>query len=345
MKVVVFKLNSLGDNVVFVPVIQELRSRFPDWNITLISSPRESELYGGRLAPSEMVICKKAKFNKAYRRPWELALWTWRIRRMRPDACLIAFDQSNVAHFVAKFSGARVRVGGNLVRIKLRNSLTENIPLPEDLRPVTWNWRMARALARTFDRDVEWPDTPPPPDLEHLFPEGRMQSSDRIRVVVHTGAGQDLNKWSPDRFGAVARALARDFEVVWINHGGTTGQAPDGVKAVTANSISELARWLASADLFLGNNSGPMHLANALGCNGVAVTGPTTTGWDPYWHRERWTILRHPDLKCSPCEITSVALERCINIESPMACLNYWTADRVEAACRKRLSLIGKPAL
>jgi ADP-heptose:LPS heptosyltransferase len=342
MKVVIFKLNSLGDNVVFVPSVQALRSRCPDMQITLVSTPRESALYDGALGPKQKIICEKPRFNKAYRRPWEVAFWALKIRRIKPDACLVAFDQSNVAHFVTKFSGARVRIGGNLENIRVRGSLTENIPLPDDLRPVTWNWRMARALAKSYEVDIEWPEDPPPPDLSHLMPSGPKASGARKRVVIHSGAGGYLNQWPADRFASVAKALSRDFEVVWIAHGGTTGPAPEGVTAVSVGSIAELAQWLASAELFLGNNSGPMHLANALGTDGIAVTGPTTTGWNPYWNQERWTVLRHPNLPCSPCEKTSVALEGCVNVEHPMACLKYWTAERVETACRERLGQISR---
>jgi ADP-heptose:LPS heptosyltransferase len=135
----------------------------------------------------------------------------------------------------------------------------------------------------------------------------------------------------------VAGSLSRDFEVVWISHGDTTGPAPAGTVPTPVGSIGELARWLAGADLFLGNNSGPMHLANALGCPGVAVTGPSAMGWNPYWHRGRWSVLRHPDLYCAPCEKLERELAGCANTESPMACLRYWTPGKVEAACRSLL--------
>lgn len=338
MNVVLFKLNSLGDNIVFVPVVQAIRHRCPDWQVTLVTTPSEAELYQGPLAPHQTIVVPKPRFNKAYRRPWELGRWIWKIRRSSPDACLVAFDQSNVAHLVSKFSGARVRIGGNLGRIRVARSVTQVVPIPEDLRPVTWNWRMARALARSYGRDDGWPQDPPPPDLRHLLAPGARKVAARMRVAVHAGAGGDLNRWPQDRFAAVARSLSRDFEVVWIRHGLSADPAPEGTTVATVASIAELAGWLASANLFLGNNSGPMHLANALGCPGIAVTGPTTFGWDPYWNRSQWTVLRHPDLACQPCEKPIVALEGCANLASPMACLKYWTAEAVEAVCRSRLS-------
>jgi ADP-heptose:LPS heptosyltransferase len=341
MKVVLFKLNHLGDNIAFVPAVQALRRRCPDWQITVLTTPGAAELYGGPLGPQEVLTCAKRAFDRSYRRPWKLAWWMWTIRRRQPGACLVAFDQGNAAHAVARFSGAKVRIGGNLERIRIAHSLTEEVPNPEDDRPVTWNWRMARALAGSFGRGAEWPDEPPAPDLRHLLAGGRRPAGGRRRVVVHAGASREMNRWPTQRFASVASSLSRDCEVVWIEHGATAGRAPAGTVAAPADSLAALAGCLEGADLFLGNNSGPMHLANALGCPGVAVTGPTAIGWDPYWHRDRWVALRHPDLYCAPCEKLTRELTGCANHASPMACLDYWTEQKVEAACRLQLGRAG----
>lgn len=343
MRVVIFKFNHLGDNVVFVPVVQALRERCPDWTITLLTTPNEAELYGGPLGPQEILTSPKPAFDKSYLRPWTLAWWAWSIRRRRPDACLISFDQGTAAHLVAKLSGARVRIGGNLEHVRVNGSLTEEVAMPGDRRPATWHWMMARALAQSFGRGARWPDDPPAPDLSHLGTRDAPPPGDRRRVVVHAGASKHLNQWSPEGFAAVATSLSRDFEVVWILHGDSTGPAPEGTTPAQVTTLGEFSDWVAGADLFLGNNSGPMHLANALGRPGVAVTGPTAMGWDPYWHREQWTVLRHPDLYCAPCEKPNKELTACVNIESPMACLKYWTKEKVEAACRSRLERQGTP--
>jgi ADP-heptose:LPS heptosyltransferase len=284
-----------------------------------------------------VITCPTAAFNTSYRRPWALAWWVWRIRRTRPDACLVSFDQGYAAHAVAKFSGARMRVGGKLEHRRVAGSLTEEVPAPQDSCPATWNWATAGALARSSGGDEGWPETAPPPDLGHLVAAGAGLGGARRRVVVHAGASRYLNQWPQADFAAVARALSGDFEVVWICHGETTGPAPAGTVPAPVGSLGEFAGWVAGADLFLGNNSGPMHLANALGCPGVAVTGPSATGWDPYWHRERWSVLRHPNLYCAPCERLQKELSGCANTASPMACLRYWTPGMVEAACRGRL--------
>jgi len=338
MRLVIFKLNKLGDNVVFVPVVQALRRRFPDWRITLLTTPSEAELYGGPLAPDEVLVFPKQAFDKAYRRPWVLARWYREVRARHPDACLVPFDQGRVAHLLAKLSGAPTRVGAKLNPPRISGSLTKEVPVPGDGSAVTWSWSMARALAQGAGA-ADWEGEPQPPDLGHLLAKEARRTGTRRRVVVHAGASGPLNQWSVENFAAVAESLAHDCEVDWISHGGATGPAPRGTNDRPVATVRELARAISGADLFLGNNSGPMHLANALGCAGVAVTGSSARGWDPYWHRERWTVLRHPSLACAPCEAIDRRPAACANLGSPMACMTYWTPGNVEAACRERLKM------
>ncbi|HEY1764776.1 MAG TPA: glycosyltransferase family 9 protein [Opitutaceae bacterium] len=340
MRALLFKVNQLGDNIAFVGSVQDLRRRCPGLHLTVLTTPGSAELYGGALGPQELITCEKRAFECAYRAPWRLAAWVRRLRGMRPDACLVSFDQSSVAHWVSRTSGAPIRIGGALGRPRAESLLTERVPIPDDHRPATWNWRMAAALARAAGTAEPWPEEPPAPDLGHLLSAPRYPGRDRRRIVVHSGASRSLNQWPADRFAAVAASLACDHEVVWIAHGATTGRPPPGLVETRVGSLVELAGWLAGADLFLGNNSGPMHLANALGCAGVAVTGPSALGWDPFWHRERWIVLRPPDLACAPCENLGAVLRGCANTANPMACLAYSTPERVVEACR---SLLARP--
>jgi hypothetical protein len=75
-----------------------------------------------------------------------------------------------------------------------------------------------------------------------------------------------------------------------------------------------------------------------MGLSGLVVTGPSAYGWDPYWFRERWTVLRHPSLPCQPCERPNKVTLVCDNRADPMACFKYWATGPVEAACREGLA-------
>lgn len=335
MNVVLFKLNNLGDNVVFVPAVAALREALPAARITLITTPAEAALYTGALPREDILTSGKRSFDKSWRRPWELAAWWLRLRARRPDACLIAFDQANIPHLLARHSGARIRVGGNLEHIRIKDTLTHHVPLPASGRLVDYNWETARTLAAALGSPL-LRATPPPPDLSHLV--SPLPRSSRRRIVLHAGSSKLLTRWPTERFAALAARLAADYEVLWIERPETQAAAlaPD-VRRFAPDSLAHFTSLVATADLFVGNNSGPMHLANALGIPGVIIAGASALGWDPYWYRERWTVLRHPSLACQPCERPDKELLHCANTASPFACLKYWSVEAVEAACRKTL--------
>lgn len=340
MNVVLFKFNHLGDNLVFVPVVQTLRALRPDWRLTLLTTPNEAQLYRSALPASEILTAEKLRFDKSWRRPWELAAWFARLRTRRPDACLISFDQANIAHLLARHSGARVRVGANLQHIRIADSLTHETPMPATARPADWNWAMGRDLLAAIEGPAAakaWPATPPPPDLSHLV-DRRTPPAPR-RIVIHAGSSRPLTRWDLSHFATVAARLAATHEVAWIDRPETTAVSlAPGIARVDPQSLGELTTLLSRASLFLGNNSGPMHLANALGTPGVVVTGPTAHGWNPYWHHDRWTVLRPENLPCAPCERPNKVTLTCANLAAPMACFTGQTPALIEAACRARLA-------
>ncbi len=337
MRFLVFKLNHLGDNVVFLTGVQYLRKYFPDWKITVVTTPDEKVLYESLAPAAEFLTCPRKQFNSAWRRPWELAAWWARLRKRGPDACLVSFDQGSVAHLLAKHTGATLRVGGANVAARARDALTHKVALPASGWVAEWNWEIVRTLAKEAGGIVLRPQ-PPPPDLRHLLVKQAKPSS-RPLIVVHAGASSGFTRWPMDRFAVVAARLAKDHDVVWIDRPETTAVdlAPT-VKRFKSKSLQSFISLLSGADLFLGNNSGPMHLANAMGRRGVVVTGSTAKGWDPYWYRERWIVLRHPSLPCQPCEKLNQVTSTCTNTAAPFACLKFWSAEDVEAACRSVLA-------
>jgi ADP-heptose:LPS heptosyltransferase len=80
--------------------------------------------------------------------------------------------------------------------------------------------------------------------------------------------------------------------------------------------LKELACLLSMATLFVGNNSGPMHIAASMGTPCVVVQGPTSLRWEIFWDDVPHEIIRASHLPCVPCgEI------RCLNQEHPLACM------------------------
>jgi heptosyltransferase-1 len=111
--------------------------------------------------------------------------------------------------------------------------------------------------------------------------EARLRQS-RDFALVNPGAGWGAKRWPAERYGEVARRLAEDGLKSLINFG--PGEEPlmkavesasAGTAKGVAGSLTELIALTRHASIFIGGDTGPMHLASALGVPVVAIFGPT----------------------------------------------------------------------
>lgn len=330
MNLLVFKVNQLGDNVVFVSVVQELRRRRPGADLTVFTTSLGAPLYA--TSASRVHVHERAEFNGSWRRPAALARLVRETRAAHAHAALVSFDQGSVAHALARISGAPIRVGSAELDIRFPPGLTRRVSYRGG-SIAAWNWEMGRVLAEACGVG-DWPAQMPRPDLSHLTREP-VPPKTKPRLVLHAGGSLPYRLWPRDRYLAAARALAADFEVVWIVRPETAGDLPPGVMAATCDTLPALASWLASGDVFLGNNSGPMHLAAALGLSGVVISGPSHPQWDPTWAGGDWRVLRASGIACLPCESPKGFPGKCANRGAPLCCLLHWPVERVVEVCRE----------
>jgi heptosyltransferase-2 len=125
-------------------------------------------------------------------------------------------------------------------------------------------------------------------------------------VGVFPGGNAPSRRWDPERFAEVVRRLVRQGARV-IVFGGPAERAltaaiagPDAFDAGGRTDLPLLAAGLAECDILVTNDSGPMHLASAVGTPTISLWGagdPTETGVLGAGHR----MLRRPDLPCVPC--------------------------------------------
>jgi heptosyltransferase-2 len=175
-------------------------------------------------------------------------------------------------------------------------------------------------------------------------------------VAVHPGAGwySRARIWPVEGFARVARGLMESHGAAVAIVGGPdegeiaqrleemAGGSGRVVNLVGRTSIAQTAALLEKCDLFLGNDSGPMHIAAAVGTPVVAVFGPSNIGaWGPYspeGERSPHTVVAR-DLPCMPCFYRghSVGLrEGCGTRE----CLTLLDARGVLEACRRTLDRV-----
>jgi hypothetical protein len=138
---------------------------------------------------------------------------------------------------------------------------------------------------------------------------------------VHVSGGRAIKQWEPDRFGEVARRLAKAYGAAIVLTGSPEVAAlvatlrsslPDcRVIDVSGDAdLPTLAAILERLDVFVTGDTGPMHLAGAVGTPVVAIFGPS----DParYALRGPHDRLVRVDLPCSPCNRIRRPPERCV---------------------------------
>jgi heptosyltransferase II len=158
------------------------------------------------------------------------------------------------------------------------------------------------------------------------------------RVAVHPGAFYPSQRWSPESFAAVITALTERIGAACIVVCGP-GEKPlaDRIAAATPDALvtgditlRQMMALISACDLFVGNNSGPLHVAAALGVPTVSVMGPS----DPLRFAPRGPADRvlRTDLPCSPCQRARCWHQTCLRaIEPEDVC------RQVEAALQIRL--------
>jgi ADP-heptose:LPS heptosyltransferase len=301
----------------------------------LVNHPFLRELYAGDISESDMLHVPPDDLRRSWRFPWRAVPWLRWVRARRPDAILLSYDQSSMAHLIARYSGAPYRMGARMNLGWRRSGLTTAVEWNGAAPLAEWHWAMARQIAADLGGGT-LPSSPPPPDLSHLA--GGVVRVAR-RIVFHAGSKRVMTRWPAGRFAELAGRLARSgHEVLWIEVPEATTALPDGVRGLQMGTLRDLARVLASAALFVGNNSGPMHVANALATPMVIVSGPAPHPWDPAWHRDRVRLLRRPELACQPCDKIDRLPPACTNVTEPLACLRRWEIEPVEAACLEMLA-------
>lgn len=241
-RLLVVELWGLGDLALAVPF---LRAAARHTRVTLVAKPRARPLLR-RFAPEVELIELDAPWT-AFRSKYALARWPWRslartVRQLRAQRCDVGVSArvDPRDHLLLSLGGAQHRVG--YARAGSGLLLTDALARPA--RPHRADHWTALAGYLGFEID------PSPPALR----PGR-------RVAIHTGAGQRVREWPRERFEELARRLAAaGWEVDLLD-----------------NSLTELdvlLDRLARADRFIGNDSGPGHLAALLGVPTFTIFGP-----------------------------------------------------------------------
>lgn len=357
-RILVFEPGSLGDVVMLMPALTSLRRRFPKARLSLLcrSGAKKSGYAAINQSSIEALLLEQGlvddlipltvpwlahvlpwrKYNP-FGFDWPKFVWQlWKLRVHKFDLALTG-GRSDIRHNVALWlTGSRRRLGYGYAG---GAEFLTDVVTPDMDRP--HQSELSLQLLEHLDpatRETDWQlrlSSDVYEFSESFLRENGIRPGDVI-VGVHPGSRVPTRQWSQERFAEVARRLARQFgaKVIWFGEPHHSANAPDEKNVVPAAfPLREFLAVLSRCQFLVCNESGPMHLAAALGVPSVAIFGSGFPEWfRPQGSRNRIVIRR--DVPCRPCN------DRCI-WKQPY-CLRLITVEQVMAAVEEILALVGR---
>ena len=310
--VILVRLRSLGDTVLATPALALLRQALPNAQIRVAMDERFADVLvdqphidGVLRIPRQAGIVAKAALVRT-------------IRSLRPSLCVDMHGGATAAWLTA-LSAARWRVGF----AHFRHAWAYNVRVP---RAQAVLGRAAQARVHTAEHHAA--------AMIHLgaeaseIPQARLaalpRSSEQPYAVLHGGASYFTKTWPAKNFRSVASELrlSHGLEPIFVAGPGEEALTEQfsGFQVRQIPRIAELMALVGGASLFVGNDSGPAHVAAAFGVPCVVIFGSSdSAAWRPWKVAHR---VVETDWDCKPCKG-----DRCYAFDEPRCILSVEAAS------------------
>lgn len=312
--ILILKPCCLGDVLMATAVLAPLRSLFPKARIAFAVGPWAREVIANNPRLDKVIDCGQVGSGAPYS-VWEYLALVRRLRRGRYQLCLI-LDRSPLLNLLPFLAGIPHRAGidsqgrGFALTLKVAP------------KPKQHEAELYLAVVQALGAGAVAPRTEFFPTREdEKWAELALKDGGGSRgiIAIHPGGGANpgmnlpAKRWRAERLATVAeRLLARSFGVVVVGGAEDLGASQElraslGLDPLPAHwidltgktSLGQLGALLRHCRLFLGHDSGPMHLAVAMGTPVLALFGPS----DPitYGPLGERSLALYKGVECSPC--------------------------------------------
>lgn len=315
MNILIVKLSAIGDVIHTLPSLAALRRCYPQAHISWVVEEAASDLLADHPMLDRVLVSRRKRWVRDLLEGHSRASALREIReflralRDRPYDLVIDFHGLFKSAVLVLFSGGKRRLGYD--SLQEGSGLVLNERIPEDMGK--------HAVDRYLDLPRHLGCATPKPEFPIALQEAHFErvagllsafavDTSRGFVAVSPVAYWETKLWDEEKFAAVCDRIVRELGLPVV----FTGESPEGpieriralmqapsASAAGQTSLRELAALYRKASVLLTTDSGPMHLAAAVGTPVVALFGPTSpdrTG--PYG--EGHVVIRR-DLDCSPC--------------------------------------------
>jgi ADP-heptose:LPS heptosyltransferase len=355
LNILLIRLRLIGDVVFTTPAIAAIRDAFPTARLTYLVERSAASIVRGNPHLDEVMVVEHRRGTK--RVADDLAL-AWRLRRRRFDA-VVDFHGGPRASLLTWLSGAPVKIG---YRVAGRAWMYSHVAgRPRDLRPrhsVENQWDLLHLLDPAFAPAADPRRHPVEMRLDQVARreiDARLVASgvggDDELNVVHVSAGNPFRRWPAESFVSLLVSLsaaAANRRIILSSGPSDAGAAerigdaarsrigPTGARSILTfgdTTIDELRALLERAALFVGGDTGPLHIAATTRTPIVALFGPTLAVRSAPWRDPALVVesIEPEPLPCRPCN-----QRRCV--PGDFRCLTSLAPEIVAAAAERALA-------
>ncbi len=306
-RILLVQIADIGDLILTTPALFALREAHPDAHLTLLTTSHSAKVIERELV-DEVITLDRKQFNSswAFFRPSNLRQ-LWQLREGDYEV-VVFFHHYTLWLGTLKFAFVALATkAGRVLGIDNGNGwfLTERIP-DEGFG--------AKHQAQYWLDLVGLLGVNPSPQRARIAFDGGVlpiASTNHPRIIIHTGSGgySLARRWLPAYFAQVADALHQEFnaQVVFV---GTTDDGFEEVRPhlktnfislVGKTTLTQLADIIRSADLYIGADSGVMHLASAVRTPVIALFGSSNADAWAGWSPQGKVVTLKSEVMCSPC--------------------------------------------
>jgi len=328
-EIAVVKFWGIGNAALLLPLLHGLKRRYPAARLTVVTLEQNAPVLRGA---ADRVLT--VRFSRA---PVDLLAVAASLRRRRIDLAIDAEQYVRSSQLLLFLAGARQVIAFDTPGQRRADLADIAVPFDDGVHTSEMYLRLFQAAGLK----------------ERRYVPGGLEADPGIKVAVpprrplailHPGSGDNFpgRRWPTRRFGLVARRLVDAGAVVAVTGGaGETAMAREVVEASGRDlldlsgklSLDELVAWLARANVLVSNDTGPVHLASALGVSVLGLYGPNTPLL--YGPLSPGSVAFYDAPACSPC-ITNFNYKtsRCRN----PVCIHAIGVDEVADAAVRRVT-------
>jgi heptosyltransferase-2 len=327
-RVVVRGTNWVGDAVMTVPALRELRHVLPGAHITLVSRPGTADIFVEADFVDEVLVYDRTGLGSAWTQASE-----WRRRRF--DLALL-FQNAFEAAAIAFLARVPLRIGYDADR--RGKLLTQAVPLPawkDERHEIFYYLNLVAELERILCGPSEVESNQPPFALavsadrqqraKEFLREHGLRPGAPLVLLCPGSINSRAKRWPAERYAAVADHFAKAGASVALIGSPAELEVSNEVSRHTMNkpivltgqtSVAQATAIISVADVLITNDTGPAHIGSAVGTPTLVVFGPTNPLTTQPFAPNAEIIRQQPD--CAPCMLRDCPIDhRCMTAISP----------------------------